>query len=293
MTELLQSFEQFFSVIQKLRAPDGCPWDKEQTPLSIRGDLIEETFEAIEAITDGDILHVKEELGDVMLNVLMMAYMYQQQGAFSVSDVMKDVSEKLIRRHPHVFKESEGVSQMKGQISSSTEVLSQWDQIKRNVEGRGTESILDEVPKGFPPLTKAAKLQKKASKKGFDWQNVQQIEDKLLEELEEVRQAAKILSAEKEKNENQINAFIQGSSKTINKAQLNLEAEIGDLLFSVVNLARRYKVDPAVALSRTNEKFCRRFKYVEKKMALSDLSMDSNNLQEMDIFWNEAKDIEP
>lgn len=292
MTELLQSFEQFFSVIQKLRAPDGCPWDKEQTPLSIRGDLIEETFEAIEAITDGDILHVKEELGDVMLNVLMMAYMYQQQGAFSVSDVMKDVSEKLIRRHPHVFKESEGVSQMKGQISSSTEVLSQWDQIKRNVEGRGTESILDEVPKGFPPLTKAAKLQKKASKKGFDWQNVQQIEDKLLEELEEVRQAAKILSAEKEKNENQINAFIQGSSKTINKAQLNLEAEIGDLLFSVVNLARRYKVDPAVALSRTNEKFCRRFKYVEKKMALSDLSMDSNHLQEMDIFWNEAKDIE-
>ena len=206
---------------------------------------------------------------------------------------MKDVSEKLIRRHPHVFKESEGVSQMKGQISSSAEVLSQWDQIKRNVEGRGTESILDEVPKGFPPLTKAAKLQKKASKKGFDWQNVQQIEDKLLEELEEVRQAAKILSAEKEKNENQINAFIQGSSKTINKAQLNLEAEIGDLLFSVVNLARRYKVDPAVALSRTNEKFCRRFKYVEKKMALSDLSMDSNHLQEMDIFWNEAKDIEP
>lgn len=293
MTELLQSFEQFFSVIQKLRAPDGCPWDKEQTPLSIRGDLIEETFEAIEAITDGDILHVKEELGDVMLNVLMMAYMYQQQGAFSVSDVMKDVSEKLIRRHPHVFKESEGVSQMKGQISSSAEVLSQWDQIKRNVEGRGTESILDEVPKGFPPLTKAAKLQKKASKKGFDWQNVQQIEDKLLEELEEVRQAAKILSAEKEKNENQINAFIQGSSKTINKAQLNLEAEIGDLLFSVVNLARGYKVDPAVALSRTNEKFCRRFKYVEKKMALSDLSMDSNHLQEMDIFWNEAKDIEP
>ena len=293
MTELLQSFEQFFSVIQKLRAPDGCPWDKEQTPLSIRGDLIEETFEAIEAITDGDILHVKEELGDVMLNVLMMAYMYQQQGAFSVSDVMKDVSEKLIRRHPHVFKESEGVSQMKGQISSSAEVLSQWDQIKRNGEGRGTESILDEVPKGFPPLTKAAKLQKKASKKGFDWQNVQQIEDKLLEELEEVRQAAKILSAEKEKNENQINAFIQGSSKTINKAQLNLEAEIGDLLFSVVNLARRYKVDPAVALSRTNEKFCRRFKYVEKKMALSDLSMDSNHLQEMDIFWNEAKDIEP
>ncbi|MBE6344243.1 MAG: nucleoside triphosphate pyrophosphohydrolase [Spirochaetaceae bacterium] len=293
MTELLQSFEQFFSVIQKLRAPDGCPWDKEQTPLSIRGDLIEETFEAIEAITDGDILHVKEELGDVMLNVLMMAYMYQQQGAFSVSDVMKDVSEKLIRRHPHVFKESEGVSQMKGQISSSAEVLSQWDQIKRNVEGRGTESILDEVPKGFPPLTKAAKLQKKASKKGFDWQNVQQIEDKLLEELEEVRQAAKILSAEKEKNENKINAFIQGSSKTINKAQLNLEAEIGDLLFSVVNLARRYKVDPAVALSRTNEKFCRRFKYVEKKMALSDLSMDSNHLQEMDIFWNEAKDIEP
>lgn len=292
MTELLQSFEQFFSVIQKLRAPDGCPWDKEQTPLSIRGNLIEETFEAIEAITDGDILHVKEELGDVMLNVLMMAYMYQQQGAFSVSDVMKDVSEKLIRRHPHVFKESEGVSQMKGQISSSAEVLSQWDQIKRNVEGRGTESILDEVPKGFPPLTKAAKLQKKASKKGFDWQNVQQIEDKLLEELEEVRQAAKILSAEKEKNENQINAFIQGSSKTINKAQLNLEAEIGDLLFSVVNLARRYKVDPAVALSRTNEKFCRRFKYVEKKMALSDLSMDSNHLQEMDIFWNEAKDIE-
>lgn len=292
MTELLQSFEQFFLVIQKLRAPDGCPWDKEQTPLSIRGDLIEETFEAIEAVSEGDVLHVKEELGDVMLNALMMAYMYQQNGDFSVADVMKDVSEKLIRRHPHVFKESEGSSQMNGQVSSSKEVLSQWDAIKRNVEGRNTESILDEVPKGFPPLTRAAKLQKKASKKGFDWHNVQQIEEKLLEELEEVRQAAKKLVAEKEKTDEQKNPFVQGASQSLNEAQLDLEEEIGDLLFSVVNLARRYKVEPAVALSRTNEKFCRRFKYVEKKMSLAKLPMNSEHLQEMDVFWGEAKENE-
>ena len=287
-----KSFENFLNVIKRLRAPDGCPWDKEQIPLSLRSDLIEEVFEAAEAISDNDIFHTKEELGDVMLNATMIAYMHEQKGMFTVSEVLGDVSEKLVRRHPHVFKESEGASQMNGEVKDSAQVLNQWDAIKRNVEGRDSSSVLDEVPKGFPPLLRACKLQKKAAKQGFDWKDYHQVESKVKEELEEVQMAANELYelTEKERNAgNPVKPFNENSNPQIDSAQLHLEEEIGDLLFSVVNLARHLKVDPSVALERTNQKFCKRFKFVEQSMKDAGIPMTNDNLEQMDSFWDKAK----
>ena len=287
-----KSFEIFLNVIKRLRAPDGCPWDKEQTPLSLRSDLIEEVFEAAEAISDNDVFHTKEELGDVMLNATMIAYMHEQKGMFTVSEVLDDVSEKLVRRHPHVFKESEGASQMNGEVKDSAQVLNQWDAIKRNVEGRASSSVLDEVAKGFPPLLRAYKLQKKAAKQGFDWKDYSQVESKVKEELEEVQIAIKELYELTEKSKlegNSVKPFNENSKPQIDSAQLHLEEEIGDLLFSVVNLARHLKVDPSVALERTNQKFCKRFKYVEQSMKDAGIPMNNENLEQMDSFWNKAK----
>ncbi len=292
MDKAAQSFDYFFSVIKRLRAPDGCPWDKEQTPLSLRTDLIEEVFEASEAISDRDVLHTQEELGDVMLNAVMVAYMHEQNKDFSVADVFFQVAEKLVRRHPHVFKDSEGSSQMTKDVNSSDEVLSQWDAIKRNVEGRQASSVLDEVPKGFPPLLKAYKLQKKAAKKGFDWKHVLEVKAKVYEELEEVDQATAYVQAEQKisaNNGEQSKPFVQSCPQQVNEAQLHLEEEIGDLLFAVVNLARHLGVDPCVALARTNAKFCRRFGAVEKNMKAAGIPMDANHLAQMDSFWEEAK----
>ena len=167
MENTAQAFSFFYSVIERLRAPDGCPWDREQTPLSLRNTLIEESFETVDAITQQDPDHAKEELGDLLLNGLLISYIYQQQGDFTVAEVMQEVAEKLIRRHPHVFKESEGRSQLVENITTGQQVISQWDAIKEKVEGRKEKSILDEVPQGFPPLLKALKYQKKAAKKAF------------------------------------------------------------------------------------------------------------------------------
>ncbi|MBO5137573.1 MAG: nucleoside triphosphate pyrophosphohydrolase [Spirochaetaceae bacterium] len=291
MESTLQAFDYFFSVIKKLRAPEGCPWDKEQTPLSMRSDLVEEVFEAVEAISQEDYTHAKEELGDVLLNSVMIAYMYQQSGHFTLSQVLTDVAEKLVRRHPHVFKDSEGSTEMQGNVTTSAQVLTQWDAIKQNVEGRKTDSILDEVPIGFPPLLKATKLQKKAAKKGFDWNSVDDVEAKVKEEFEEVKEAAESLKKTILKSpENTKKPFTEGASNALNMAQLALEEEIGDLLFAVVNLARHHRVDPVQALCRTNEKFIKRFKFVEQEMERSKIPMDREHLEQMDAFWDKAKE---
>lgn len=279
--EVAAAFVRFYEVLARLRAPDGCPWDREQTPLTMRSDLIEETFEAVEAISEEDAPHVREELGDVMLNACMIACMHEMDGKFSMNELLTEVSDKLVRRHPHVFANSEGQSQAEGKAKNSDEVLKQWDKIKQNVEGRGGKSVLDEVSIGLPPLVRAAKLQKKAAKKGFDWQNMDDVYAKVDEEFAEVKQAAACCPppASSPKDE---------SAENVEK-RLHLEEEIGDLLFSVVNVARKLKIDPAVALSRTNQKFCRRFAYVEEQMAAKNIPMDAEHLPQMDDFWNEAK----
>ena len=285
-----EEFQRFFDTIKALRAPNGCPWDKEQTPLSMRNDLIEEAFEALDAISEQNPEHAKEELGDVILNATMISYMYEQENHFTVADVYKELTDKLIRRHPHVFPESEGQSCVEQKTSTPEEVLQQWDRIKSNLENRKSSSILDEVPNGFPPLLKAYKMQKKAAKKGFDWQDLKPVKDKIFEELNEVEQAYETLQQFKQEPSN-TKPFTVNSSETANELQLHLEEEIGDLLFSVVNYARHLNVDPSVALNRTNQKFYKRFSYVEQEMTKANIPMDYEHLKEQDNFWNQAKDI--
>jgi tetrapyrrole methylase family protein/MazG family protein len=285
-----EEFQRFFDTIKALRAPNGCPWDKEQTPLSMRNDLIEEAFEVLDAISEQNPEHAKEELGDVILNATMISYMYEQENHFTVADVYKELTDKLIRRHPHVFPESEGQSCVEQKTSTPEEVLQQWDRIKSNLENRKSSSILDEVPNGFPPLLKAYKMQKKAAKKGFDWKDLKPVKDKIFEELNEVEQAYENLQQFKQEPSN-AKPFTVNSSETANELQLHLEEEIGDLLFSVVNYARHLNVDPSVALNRTNQKFYKRFSYVEQEMTKANIPMDYEHLKEQDNFWNQAKDI--
>ena len=290
--EATEAFTRFLNVIKKLREPDGCPWDKEQTPLSMRRDLVEETFEAVDAITHDDASHVREELGDVLLNTIMISYMYEQKGDFKIADVINELAEKLIRRHPHVFPQSEGKACVTEKVTNSRQVLNQWDRIKENLEGRNTGSILDEVPQGFPPLLKAYKMQKKAGKRGFDWRDLQPVYDKITEELHEVEEARCALERvkqESEKNSGITEPFEMKSNDKVNSAQLHLEEEIGDLLFAVVNYARHLGVDPETALNRTNRKFYRRFTFVEQQMKDAGIPMDYEHLKEEDEFWNEAK----
>jgi len=246
------AFKALYDIIARLRAPGGCPWDREQTPASLRGELIEETYECIEAINEQDPAHIQEELGDLFLLATMLSYMHEEQGAFSVADALQTVSEKLVRRHPHVFGEVK--------VKDSAEVMNNWQKIKVEQEGRKPkDSILDEVSSGLPPLDRAWKLQKKAAKAGFDWPNVEGVIAKVREELDEV------IAAD------------------------DVEEELGDLLFSAVNLCRYLKIEPSVALHRTNGKFIHRFKHVEKKMRETGQEMKQENLDVMERYWNEAK----
>lgn len=261
-----ESFRNLFETIITLRSPGGCPWDIKQSPLTMRSDLIEECFEAVDAITQNDGEHAKEELGDVFLNATMISYMYEQVGDFTLRDVLLEINEKIIRRHPHVFPESEGkINASEKKAETPEEVLSQWDAIKRGIEGRAGESVLDEVSKGLPPLMRAYKMQKKAAKKGFDWDAVAPVKEKIFEELDELDEAITL------NNKNAI------------------EEEAGDLFFALVNYVRHLGVDPVMALERANEKFRKRFCYVEKKMNELGLTKETSSLEQLDIFWNEVK----
>jgi len=288
------AYKRLYETIKTLRAPGGCPWDREQTPLTMRRDLIEETFEAVDAVSSGDAAHAKEELGDVILNASMIAYMYEQQNDFSVADALNELTDKLIRRHPHVFPQSEGMSEVTENVTTGEQVLNQWDRIKENVEGRKSrKTILDEVPEGFPPLLRAYKMQKKAAKKGFDWQSTESVAAKVYEELDEVKEAARALDDAKSANGTLDAKSASDAAKerltASERAALHLEEEFGDLLFAVVNYMRRFGVDPETAMDRANRKFYRRFAYVEERMTKAGIPMDGDHLQDEDAFWNEAK----
>lgn len=290
------AYNRLYELVGILRSENGCPWDKVQTPLSMRRDLIEETFEAVDAITENDSEHAKEELGDVLLNATMISYMFEQKGDFKLCDSLNELCDKLVRRHPHVFSFSEGKSESKGKVKNSEEVLNQWDRIKENVEGRKENSILDEVPEGFPPLLRSYKMQKKAAKKGFDWNNADECMIKVKEEFCEVEEAAiefeKQKKLLKESGIEKPEAFtINASNPALDEAQSHLEEEIGDLMFAVINYGRKLGVDPEVAMSKVNSKFYNRFTYVESKMKEQNIEMIQSNLSKMDEFWNEAKKL--
>jgi tetrapyrrole methylase family protein/MazG family protein len=265
------AFGRLCGIVETLRSPEGCSWDREQNPSTLRGDLIEETYECIEAIDEKDPSHIKEELGDLFLLVTMLSYMHQQEGHFTIADALTGVSEKLIRRHPHVFAKTEENAAL-----NSSEVLDNWAKIKVEQEGRRPkDSILDEVSRALPPLDRAYKLQKKAAKKGFDWPELEGVLAKVREELEETEEAIGNVEARRPAMDGE--------------AAAQLEGELGDLLFSVVNLCRYLKVEPSLALQRTNTKFTERFKYVEKKMKENGEEMNRESLDLMDLHWNTAK----
>ena len=257
-----ESFMALYNTVSALRGPGGCKWDQEQTPSTLRGDLVEETYECLEAIDEEDSAHIAEELGDLFLLVTMISYIHEQENKFTVAEVLDKVNEKLIRRHPHVFGDVK--------VNGVGEILDNWAARKIEKEGRKPkDSILDEVSSGLPPMDRAYLLQKKAAKAGFDWQDTDGVVSKIIEELDEVKSAI-------------------GSPV---KSTAAIEEELGDLLFSVINLCRFLKIEPSVALRRTNSKFVNRFKHVEKKMKETGTEMKKENLSIMDSFWNEAKEI--
>lgn len=247
--------DDFRHIIRILRSPDGCPWDREQTHESIRRNLLEEAYEAAEAIDEGDATHLCEELGDVLMQVLFHSDIEEEAGRFTIDDVADMAVKKLIGRHPHVFGDRA--------VSGSEEVLANWDELKRLERRQETVTeTLRAVAKSLPALWRAEKLQKKAAKVGFDFTDAAGAMDKLEEELSELRAAE---SAE------------------------DREEELGDLLFSAVNLARFCHVDPEAALHRACEKFTARFAQVEAAAAAAGKELEAMTLSEMDMLWEDAK----
>ncbi|MBR0494590.1 MAG: nucleoside triphosphate pyrophosphohydrolase [Treponema sp.] len=281
------SFAHFFEIVKAVRK--GCPWDREQTPLSLRSTFFEETCEAIDAITQDDSDHVKEELGDVLLNVVLIAYLFEEKGLFTVDETIKAITEKLIRRHPHVFAQSEGQSQVTESVAGSPEkVLNQWERIKENVEGRKSDSVLDSIPENFPPILKAFKELKKASKVGFDWNSIYETKMKLCEELAELSDAL-IDVEELSRYDGTKPIDATKFSEEQKKAQLHLEEEFGDALHCLLNYGRWLGVDPNIALQKAMKKFEFRFHYVEDEMKKNNIPLDRAHHRDMMDFWTEAK----
>jgi tetrapyrrole methylase family protein / MazG family protein len=254
---LLKNFSKLREIIAVLRSPNGCPWDKEQTHVSLKKYLIEETYEVIEAIDSGDIDHLVEELGDVLLQVMLHAQIGEDEGYFAIEDVIEVLSSKMIRRHPHVFGNRV--------VENSEEVLQNWQEIKKQEKGETEASLLDGISMSMPNLIRAYEIQKKAAKVGFDWQEITPALEKVKEELVEF--------------ENEIKT---GSL-------IDAKKEFGDILFAFVNVARFLKIHPEEALFETNEKFMRRFRYIEEKVKNSEKPIEEHSLEELDRFWDEAK----
>lgn len=262
----MKSFERLREIVAILRSPGGCPWDREQTHASLRKNLIEETYEVLETIDDDDPDHMQEELGDLMLQIMLHSQIEQEEGIFNVYDVIGSLNEKLIFRHPHVFGERSA--------GNAEEALANWEAMKaeekrRKGQKQQNPSALDGVPRDLPALMKAYKLQKKAAKVGFDWDNAEGALAKLGEELEELQQAIR-----------------EGQSLS------ETELELGDLLFSIVNVSRFIGADPEEALSRTNRKFTSRFTFIEEKLREQGKKPEECGLQELDKLWDAAKQAE-
>ncbi|WP_419954817.1 nucleoside triphosphate pyrophosphohydrolase [Neobacillus niacini] len=254
---MLKNFSKLREIIAVLRGPNGCPWDKEQTHESLKKYLIEETFEVIEAIDSGDIDHVIEELGDVLLQVMLHAQIGEDDGYFAIEDVIEVLSEKMIRRHPHVFGDV--------QAEDSKEVLRNWQEIKKQEKGENESSLLEGISKSMPNIMRAYEIQKKAAKVGFDWQEITPALEKVKEELEEFE--------------------IEIHKKNL----IHAKREFGDILFAFVNVARFLDIHPEEALFETNQKFIRRFQFIEDSVKKSGKSIEDHSLEELDRFWDEAK----
>jgi tetrapyrrole methylase family protein/MazG family protein len=259
-----EAFDGLLAIIRRLRGPDGCQWDRQQTPLSLRSSLLQESWEAISAIEAADDRNLVEELGDLYLLVTMIAYMKEQEGAFPVGEALEGICAKLVRRHPHVFADAKQET-VEG-------ILAQWDRIKREEKReaaagprREPPSALDGVPRALPPLERAQAIQQRAARVGFDWPAAEPVWAKLAEEESELRRA------------------VDGGNVRA------IEEELGDLLFTVVNLARLLGADASLVLRSANEKFARRFREVERRLAEEGSEPAAAGLERMDAIWNQLK----
>jgi len=250
-------FEELIAIMKRLRGPGGCPWDAEQTHESLMRYLLEETCEVIEAVDTQSLDHLKEELGDLLLQPVFHAAIAEEAGSFTINDVIRTLCEKLVRRHPHVFGDL--------QIADSAAQVENWEQIKKNEKKAGRSSALSGVPPHLPALLKAQKVTEKAARVGFDWEHVDQVMAKVLEELHEFEEA---MSA--------------GDNR-------HMEAELGDLLFAIVNLGRFLSINPEEALRKTISRFQTRFQHVEDRLHAQGKQMSTTSLAEMDGLWEEAK----
>lgn len=248
------------SIVARLRSPEGCPWDREQTHTSLRAGLLEEAYETIAAINAADDVNFCEELGDVLLQIVFHAQIAAEQGRFNFDDVARGITDKLLRRHPHVFADAH--------CADSAAVLARWEEIKRAEKGEVLKSTLEGVLRGIPALLRAEQLQKKAAKVGFDWPDLAPVLAKLREEVAEV--------------EDQLR---QGPAAPLAR----LEEEIGDVLFAAVNLARKLNITAELALDRATDKFLSRFQQIEKLAHDRGRALESMTLPEMDSLWDEVK----
>lgn len=272
-------FDEFVDTIAALRAPDGCPWDREQTHASIARNMIEEAYEAVDTIESNDIEHLREELGDVLLQVVLQSQIAADAGEFTIDDVCRDINDKIIRRHPHVFGDTK-----KGSVD---QVLDLWDNIKLSEKesedaeaaeiGEARKSLMDDVPRSFPALMQAQKISRKAVSAGFEWETIDEVWNQVYEEIAELKEAF----AAAPKTE-------KGKAAEIEE----VEMEFGDVLFSLVNVARKMGVDAENALRTSCNKFRSRWGFIEGAAWSQDRKVEDLSVEEMEALWTEAKKLE-
>ncbi|HCZ06777.1 MAG: tetrapyrrole methylase family protein / MazG family protein [Thermotogota bacterium] len=255
MGKIGESFEELVKIMETLRGPGGCEWDREQTHESLKPYLIEEAYELINAIDNGNVQEMKEELGDVLLQVVFHAQIAKEEGSFDILDVIETLNEKLIRRHPHVFGDSPGYS------------YQQWERIKSQEKNRSDHSRIGDIDSALPSLSLARRIQENASAVGFDWEDAEGVMEKIIEELKELERARE-------------------------KGKGRVEEELGDLLFSLVNLSRFFGVDPEKALRKSTEKFVKRFKLMEKMLEEDGMVFEEAGIDILDKYWEKAKEAE-
>lgn len=253
-------FDRLMEIMRRLRAPGGCPWDAEQSHDSLKRYLLEEAYEVIEAIDARDTALLKEELGDLMLQPVFHAAIAEETGAFTMDEVLDAINDKLVRRHPHVFGDQV--------IESSAAQVENWEKIKKNEKGEERKSALSGIPPHLPALMQAQKITEKAARVGFDWEHTDQVFAKVMEELHEFQEA-----------------MVSGD-------QQEMESELGDLLFAIVNLGRFLELDPEDALRKTIQRFTRRFNHIEETLHGRGQRLQDSTLEEMDLLWEEAKKLE-
>jgi len=250
------NFNKLVDIVAQLRSPEGCPWDREQTRESLKQYLVEEFYELIDALEENDYEGMKEEMGDLLFQIVLQSQLSKEEGKFDINDVVADIGGKMVRRHPHVFGDKA--------LKTSDDVVEWWDEHKKR-EGKNHDSAIGGVPRSLPALLRARKIQMKATKVGFDWNRIEDVFEKLEEEIRELKEAIR------EKNHKDI------------------EDELGDLFFVLVRIANFVDVNPEDALSRTIRKFDQRFRYIEAAAAGQGRKLSDMTLAEMEVFWEEAK----